>query len=156
MRDRGGANVESSRRMKNLLCCCVLLVAACGSSSPDQSSTDLAGADLAHVTPPGSDLATPPGSDLATLPGADLASSGLCCGQPGDTGNELGVGKYCGQITDCSGQANLCASLGDPKLHFCTMICQQGGNCGSGATCQCQGGQCGCFPNSCLNMPNDC
>jgi hypothetical protein len=106
-------------------------------------------------------------SDLASAPSADLASgttshdmagggSALCCGQPGDAGNELGVGKYCSGFGDCTGMANLCSTLGDPQLHFCTMVCQAGGNCGTGATCQCQGGQCGCFPDSCMNMPSTC
>jgi hypothetical protein len=87
----------------------------------------------------------------------DMAgNAGLCCGQPGDTGNELGVGKYCNGFGDCTGMANLCANLGDPQLHFCTMVCQMGGNCGAGAACQCQGSQCGCLPNSCLTMPSTC
>ena len=103
------------------------------------------------------DLAMSSAADLASAPSTDMAGgAALCCGQPGDQGNELGVGKYCGSLSDCTGMANLCASLGDPKLHFCTMLCQAGGNCGTGATCQCQGSQCGCFPDSCMNMPSTC
>ena len=98
-------------------------------------------------------------SDLAATGGGnDGGTSGLCCGQPGDPGNELGVGKYCTGFTECMGsKAAFCANLGgDQKLHFCTMTCTMGGSCGSGATCQCQGGQCGCVPDSCLNMPSTC
>jgi hypothetical protein len=84
-------------------------------------------------------------------------STTLCCGQPGDAGNELGVGQYCtGFNTGCTGMASLCSNISDAQLHFCTMVCQAGGNCGTGATCQCQGGQCGCFPDACMNMPSTC
>ena len=75
------------------------------------------------------------------------------CGNPGDTGNEMGVGKYCSQISDCSGEAaGICAILGDPNAHFCTKTCTQGSTtaCGADATCSCQGGACGCVPNTCL------
>jgi hypothetical protein len=75
------------------------------------------------------------------------------CGQPGDMGNELGVGKFCQSLSDCSGSAGLCSSIGDPTTHFCTFVCQQtgsAGQCGTNATCECQGNQCGCTPNSCL------
>jgi hypothetical protein len=116
--------------------------------------------------PSSGDLASAAPADLTSATPADFASgttstdmagaSALCCGQPGDAGNELGVGKYCSGFGDCTGMANLCSTLGDPQLHFCTMVCQMGGNCGTGATCQCQGGQCGCFPNSCMNMPSTC
>jgi len=83
------------------------------------------------------------------------ASTGLetTCGHPGDPGNALGVGKYCAQISDCSGlTAGICAILGDPDAHFCTKTCMQGAAdaCGDAATCACQGGQCGCVPNVCL------
>lgn len=99
---------------------------------------------------------TPPPADLSTPPRADMF--GLCCGQPGDPGNNLGVGKYCMTLQDCAnnGQASLCAVLGDPMLHFCTFLCQQGGNCGNGATCRCNGNQCGCVPDSCIPFPNGC
>jgi hypothetical protein len=95
-------------------------------------------------------------------------------------GNELGVGEFCNSSSDCHGpMARLCASLGDPGLHFCTMTCRppseggvpeggvpeggmleggvaegglpEGGpTCGTGATCKCQGAECGCIPNTCL------
>ena len=92
---------------------------------------------------------------------ADLHQIFSCCGQPGDTGNSLGVGKFCDTLT-CPGQkANFCASLGgDPTLHFCTMACTptDGGPdpCGENATCQCQGAQCGCYPAKCaMQSPPD-
>jgi len=78
------------------------------------------------------------------------------CGNPGDVGNELGIGKYCASLTDCLGSttASLCSSLGDPNTHFCTKRCTQGSTteCGTGAACTCDGSnRCGCTPMSCLN-----
>jgi hypothetical protein len=82
------------------------------------------------------------------------------CGQPCDPGNSLGIGRYCNNFKDCDGTQvpTLCATLGDPTEHFCTNTCQApdagaeaGGlaSCGENATCQCQGGQCGCYPSYC-------
>ena len=78
------------------------------------------------------------------------------CGKPGDTGNELGVGKFCPTVNDCGDtqDAPICSSLGDPTTHFCTKTCQStgsAGQCGTNATCECNSSnQCGCTPNSCL------
>ncbi len=88
-------------------------------------------------------------------PDAAVDASDSFCGHPGDTGNELGVGQYCNTLTDCSSNAgaHLCATLGNPQAHFCTKTCVgsgSAGQCGTMATCECQGGQCGCTPNSCL------
>ncbi len=77
------------------------------------------------------------------------------CGNPGDMGNELGVGKYCASISDCGStqSAPLCSSLGDPDTHFCTKTCPMGSTdaCGTGAECTCNSSnQCGCTPSVCL------
>jgi len=83
------------------------------------------------------------------------------CGQPCQEGNSLGIGRFCNNIHDCEGTKipTLCATLGSPDEHFCTAACEapdagdEGGlptSCGENATCQCQGGQCGCFPDSCM------
>lgn len=135
---------------------CFLIVGCGGGGGGGTGGNGPVTGDLASAGP--ADLTSAPSSDLASGgTSTDMAGggSGLCCGQPGDKGNELGVGEYCTGFT-CTGMANLCATLGDPKLHFCTMTCTAGGNCGTGATCQCQGGQCGCFPDSCMNMPSTC
>jgi len=70
--------------------------------------------------------------------------------RPGvDTGNALGVGKYCDDRSDCSGQpAGICAVLGAPDAHFCTKACSDGDACGDDATCACDGTQCGCVPDA--------
>jgi hypothetical protein len=78
------------------------------------------------------------------------------CGMPGDTGNEMGVGKFCAQLTDCTNpSAGLCSSLGDPTTHFCTHTCKAGDPatvCGTGAECVCNASnQCGCTPSKCLH-----
>jgi hypothetical protein len=78
------------------------------------------------------------------------------CGQPGDMGNEIGVGKFCPDLQDamCPSTAPLCSILGDSTTHFCTKTCTNGGSadqCGTNATCSCNSqNQCGCVPNSCL------
>jgi hypothetical protein len=77
------------------------------------------------------------------------------CGEPGDTGNSEGVGKFCTSGSDCPTTAPLCSIIGSKTTFFCTFICQAGSDaCGSDATCTCQGsgssGPCGCTPNSCL------
>jgi hypothetical protein len=99
---------------------------------------------------------------------ASDAGAGECgkidsaCGQPCEPGNELGIGRFCNTLHDCDGTQipTICATLGDPTEHFCTAMCltadagDEAGafprDCGQGATCQCQGSQCGCFPTSCF------
>ncbi len=87
------------------------------------------------------------------------------CGHSGDMGNTFGVGKYCENFHDCAATsgAHICSVIGDLTTHFCTMMCRPadaGGDadaadqptmdCGSGATCECGNGGCGCTPNACL------
>jgi hypothetical protein len=90
-------------------------------------------------------------ADLA--PGPDLQLYSIC-GHPGDTGNSLGVGKFCMTLSDCSSnaKATLCSTLGSSDSYFCTFVCSgpTDTSCGDNATCQCQGGQCGCYPSSCM------
>jgi hypothetical protein len=87
-------------------------------------------------------------------PEADAFASD--CGKPGDPGNELGIGKFCASLGDCSTTqaAPLCSSLGDMNTHFCTKTCQSTGpadQCGTGAECVCNASnQCGCTPSTCL------
>lgn len=78
------------------------------------------------------------------------------CGHPGDLGNEMGVGKFCASLSDCSSSpsAPLCSSLGDNNTHFCTHTCtatSPATACGTGAQCTCNASnQCGCTPSVCL------
>ena len=117
--------------------------AACGSSTTPQKPDAAASAQI--DAKPGAIDAPPSGIDA-------FAST---CGMPGDQGNELGVGKFCATLNDCSnnGQAGLCSNLGDETTHFCTKFCTKGSttDCGTGATCTCNAqNQCGCTPDSCL------
>jgi hypothetical protein len=82
------------------------------------------------------------------------------CGYPGSAGNEQGVGKFCSSLSDCANndQSPICAILGSPTTHFCTHTCVGDGGvgqCGTNATCTCQGGPCGCVPNTCLIIHMD-
>ncbi len=87
-------------------------------------------------------------------PAADAYFSN--CGHPGDLGNEMGVGKFCASLSDCSTSQSspLCSSLGDNTTHFCTHTCRStdpAGVCGTGAECTCNSSnQCGCTPSVCL------
>jgi hypothetical protein len=110
----------------------------------------------------GSDPAPAPdmavAADLSASPdltmAEDLASSSSC-GQPGDPGNALGVGKYCTGQGDC-GAGTICTHLFDPTVYFCTKACSSNGasnQCGDGAVCQCQSVQCGCVPAVCVSLP---
>lgn len=78
------------------------------------------------------------------------------CGEPGDVGNEMGIGKFCASLSDCTNpSAGLCSSLGDPTTHFCTHTCKSTDPvtvCGTGAECTCNASnQCGCTPSKCLH-----
>ncbi|HTJ40956.1 MAG TPA: hypothetical protein VL463_02635 [Kofleriaceae bacterium] len=120
------------------------LAAACGSSSTPQKP-DAAGSAQIDAKP-GAVIDAPVG-------GVDAFAT--TCGKPGDVGNELGVGKFCATLNDCSnnGSAGLCSNLGDETTHFCTKFCTKGSttDCGTGATCTCNSSnQCGCTPDSCL------
>ncbi|HUJ57417.1 MAG TPA: hypothetical protein VLX92_02960 [Kofleriaceae bacterium] len=94
--------------------------------------------------------------DAAADASADAFASS--CGEPGDTGNELGIGKFCQMQSDCSGTqaAPLCSIIGDSTTHFCTKICTSTGSadqCGTATTCTCNSSnECGCTPNKCLGM----
>jgi len=95
------------------------------------------------------------GSPTPKHPDAAVDAFFSKCGMPGDLGNELGIGKFCAQISDCSNtqSAPLCSDLGDPDTHFCTKTCPMGSTdqCGTNSTCTCNSSnQCGCTPNSCL------
>ena len=89
-------------------------------------------------------------------PDASADAFQSACGNPGDPGNELGVGQFCASQSECATtqSAPLCSSLGDPDTHFCTKTCPMGSTdaCGTGAECTCNASnQCGCTPNTCLN-----
>lgn len=77
------------------------------------------------------------------------------CIQPGDTGNELGIGTYCspdGQECLAFNPPLTClADLGQDEW-FCTRIfCKTTDECGSEVTCLMQDLGSACVPDRCLN-----
>lgn len=92
------------------------------------------------------------GDDAAVVPDANFVTT---CGSPGDEGNELGIGKFCRTLNDCTDtdDAPLCSNIGDETTWFCTRTCANEDDdavCGSDTECVCGGGGCGCTPTVCL------
>jgi hypothetical protein len=128
--------------------CFGLLLVACGDNAMNNP-------DLAMML----DMAAPPGADLA------FASA---CGRPGDTGNSIGVGKFCtGGVPDSTCPTNVCSHSTRMDTYFCTTLCSCGANptegmvctdatCKEASVCQCtkvgMSVVCGCVPASCA-MP---
>jgi hypothetical protein len=66
--------------------------------------------------------------------------SGPPCAAPGDTGNDVGVGKFCSAGgNQCTGNGGAPLCLGDyvqnDFANFCTTQCQADQECGTGAVC---------------------
>ena len=118
-------------------------IVACGGGADDGDGGDGGGAGGAGGSGGGGG-----GAGCEPLPDS-------ICGQPCDVGNEKGVGKFCSSLDDCAGtDATLCAILGDPNAHFCTIFCSAGDGeevCGTGAICECGDGGCGCTPSACVD-----
>jgi hypothetical protein len=106
------------------------------------------------------DLKMTTSADMTTL-SYDL-SGVSCCGQPGDPGNTLGVGKYCTMQSDCTTSGTFCVYAIQPAKHsyFCTKSCSgPTDSCGEGASCTQDSGSglYGCVPNLCVtNPPRGC
>ena len=99
------------------------------------------------------------GSDMKTQDMSQAAST--CCGDPGDTGNTDGIGKYCTKQSDCAGKrANICSNINDTPARttsFCTIACDpmKANDCGDGASCTKDSGTgfYGCVPTKCVTTP---
>jgi hypothetical protein len=68
------------------------------------------------------------------------ASTGAPCASPSDTGNDVGVGKFCGAGGgQCAGNKSASLCLADFSqgefANFCTLQCQGDADCGEAATC---------------------
>ena len=73
---------------------------------------------------------------------------------PTDTGNSLGVGRYCEDAADCrgNGRATFCLAPFDSASNFCSFIgCESDADCGENATCVVQTAGSACVPNMCLD-----
>ncbi|MBX7197191.1 MAG: hypothetical protein K1X94_34395, partial [Sandaracinaceae bacterium] len=78
---------------------------------------------------------------------------GAGCAAPTDTGNSLGVGKYCESSADCrgNGRATFCLAPFDSSSNFCSFIgCMTDADCGENTTCVVQSAGSACVPNMCL------
>lgn len=136
--------------MRKLIVVLVLAMAGCG-------GTTKSGSGGGGGTAGGS--GTGGGSTAADMtPGGDLAGPESTCGHPGDTGNNLGIGKYCMTLGDCPTTAPLCTAIENgiepvnAQSYFCTTTCTSGDNskCGDNANCICQtANTCACVPVSC-------
>jgi hypothetical protein len=121
------------------LACLALLIVGCGDSGSS------------------ADMSTPPDMTVVAL-----------CGKPGDTGNSVGIGKYCTMGgTECTGNmmATVCSAGFFAGTNFCTLAgtcmcpagmlsCAAPANCAENTLCQCSttgmtAGLCGCTPASC-------
>ncbi len=72
------------------------------------------------------------------------------CVQPGDPGNELGVGRFCTVSGDCDGEASLCLAAFVPDRTYCTIIgCAEDVDCGSDAFCGIDAAGSACIPVAC-------
>ena len=109
----------------------VMLLTGCGDSSP----TDAGGTDAGTVR------------DAGPVPA-------MSCGQPGDTGNENGVGAFCtpgGNECRPHPLASLCIVDLDPvdEQWYCTRLCAHDSDCGSGAVCGGDSRGSACIPARC-------
>jgi len=103
------------------------------------------------------------GADMGSGTSPDLAFTS-CCAKAGDKGNSKGVGQFCQEHGDCTGEASLCSFAAAPqkKAYFCTLACNPDMGttaCGEGAVCQFDKDfqLHGCVPSACLaNLPAGC
>jgi hypothetical protein len=84
--------------------------------------------------------------------GGDGGRPSAPCAAPGDTGNEVGVGKFCSAGGgECAGNGSASACLADFAMsafaNFCTLQCQGDAQCGAGAICSSSGI---CVPAKCV------
>lgn len=81
------------------------------------------------------------------------------CAQPGDVGNDQGVGTFCtARGNQCAGHAaNLCLAALAPTQGqwFCTHLCTTSDQCGANATCDGDSRGRVCIPNRCLSPADD-
>ena len=116
--------------------------ATCGAMGPGSS----ADAGLAPATDGGAPPPPPPPPPTGG------------CGQPGDVGNSLGVGKYCskgGNQCSGNGQATICTVDYSSGPGFCTKQCSVDADCGANAHCVTESLGSGCEPNACSATATD-
>jgi len=138
--------------MRTLVLVAAALAAAVSCSGSNNPTPDAGAVPDAGPTP-----------DAGVTPDAGPPDAGpfSACGHPGDQGNAIGVGKYCQQISDCPGTAQICTTIQNglqpPNMqsYFCTTSCDCTTSCGSNALCVCTSAGCGCVPSTCSALIPD-
>lgn len=98
--------------------------------------------------------------DVAGTPDAGLMVPPGSCAQPGDVGNDIGVGTFCTpRGGECAAfpQAGLCVVMiaPDEGQWFCTRLCDTDADCGADAVCTGDGRGAACVPARCAPEPED-
>lgn len=86
------------------------------------------------------------------------AEVGDACVQPGELGNDVGVGRFCTDLGgECDGtEADFCLASAVEDMPFCTKIfCSDDEECGEGATCEGGPGGSACIPLTCQGEGGD-
>lgn len=125
---------------------CVLGMVACGDSGSGSGGSG-------GTAPTGG---SPPAGGAAEGGGPPAAS----CIQPGDTGNEIGVGEFCtplgGECEDNT-DAQLClADVGQDQWMCSRIGCTETTDCGEGAGCVITGDGSACVPCMCESTGIGC
>jgi len=132
----------SRARFRIVLLAVGALVAASCSLDPEETPT---GADSGQS---GTGGGSAEGGDAMLVPDG--------CVQPGDQGNELGIGTYCspgGNQCSAFALAPLCLADAVPEEGewFCTRLCTTDDMCGSAAFCLVTDRGSACVPNRCVD-----
>lgn len=95
----------------------------------------------------------------ATVNPGDGGVPAESCVQPGEEGNERGVGRFCTRTgNQCAGRmANLCLAALAPTAgqFFCTHLCTSNDQCGTGSVCDGDSRGRVCMPARCAPTPAD-
>lgn len=94
------------------------------------------------------------------VPDSGVMAPAGSCAQPGDVGNELGIGTFCSpRGGQCAAfpQAGVCLATIAPGegQWFCTRLCSDDADCGSDAVCTGDGRGAACVPARCAPEPED-
>ena len=106
------------------------------------------------------------GDDDDVAPARDLGVDAFVmapaesCAQPGDVGNDIGIGTFCtprGNECRAFPLAGLCLAAAAPseRQWFCTRLCERDDQCGADARCFGDARGMSCVPSRCLDPVED-
>jgi hypothetical protein len=100
------------------------------------------------------------GSHAETGTGGKNIAAADNCVKPGYMGNELGVGAFCDDTASCPTGKTLLICTGfqtgvPTNEYFCTALCTEDKDCGTGAYCHHDPRGSACLPAQCGGTPND-